>query len=162
MDNKIQLLSLLEHNARASLEELGSMLGENIDVVSSNIDDLFQQRVITGFDTLIDWEKMGINLVTAFIQVRVIPQQQSGFDDIAKRIYLFPEVDSLYLMSGDYDFTVLVKGNSLNSVAKFVSEKLATLSFIQSTSTHFILKNYKDHVIEMSKGNIDSRLKVKA
>ena len=104
-----------------------------------------KEKIICGYHTLIDWDKAGVETVTALIEVRVTPQRNQGFDRIAERIYNYPEVNAVYLISGGYDLLVTLEGKTLKEVSQFVSEKLSTVDSVISTATHFILKKYKDH-----------------
>ena len=137
-----ELLAIIEKNSRIDLKELAVILGvEEIDVVN----ELEAEGIICGYHTLINWEKTDIEKVSALIEVRVTPQRGQGFDSIAERIYKYPEVRSVYLMSGAYDLMVILEGKTLREVSNFVSDKLSTLDSVLSTATHFILKKYKDH-----------------
>ena len=138
-----KILKVIEKNSRIDLKELAVMLGEEeIDVVNE-IAAMEAEGVICGFHTLIDWDKTGIEKVSALIEVRVTPQRGQGFDSIAERIYKYPEVNSVYLISGGYDLLVSLEGKSLREVSNFVSDKLSTLDTVLSTATHFILKKYR-------------------
>ena len=140
-----ELLSIIEKNSRIDLKELAVRLGkEEIDVVNE-LQKLEDERIICGYHTLINWEKTSIEKVTALIEVKVTPQRGKGFDRIASRIYNYPEVRDVYLISGGFDLLVTLEEKSLKDIAMFVSEKLSTLDSIISTGTHFILKKYKDH-----------------
>lgn len=140
-----ELLSIIEKNSRIDLKELAVRLGkEEIDIVNE-LQKLEDERIICGYHTLINWEKTSIEKVTALIEVKVTPQRGKGFDRIASRIYNYPEVRDVYLISGGFDLLVTLEEKSLKDIAMFVSEKLSTLDSIISTGTHFILKKYKDH-----------------
>lgn len=140
-----ELLSIIEKNSRIDLKELAVRLGkEEIDVVNE-LQKLEDERIICGYHTLVNWEKTSIEKVTALIEVKVTPQRGKGFDRIASRIYNYPEVRDVYLISGGFDLLVTLEEKSLKDIAMFVSEKLSTLDSIISTGTHFILKKYKDH-----------------
>lgn len=140
-----ELLSVIEKNSRIDIKELAILLGrEEIDVINE-IARLEKEGVICGYHTMIDWEKTSIEKVTALIEVRVTPQRNQGFDAIAERIYNYPEVNSVYLISGGYDLLITIDGKTLKEVSSFVSDKLSTLDSVLSTATHFILKKYKDH-----------------
>lgn len=152
-----ELLSIIEKNSRIGIKELAIRLGANEIDVANEIAKLEDERVICGYHTLIDWEKTSIEKVTALIEVRVTPQRGLGFDKIAQRIYNYPEVKSVYLISGGFDLLVTLEEKSLNEVAAFVSYKLSTLENILSTGTHFILKKYKDHGTILDKVDEDSR-----
>ena len=140
-----ELLSIIEKNSRIDLKELAVRLGcEEIDVVNE-LQKLEEERIICGYHTLVNWEKTSIEKVTALIEVKVTPQRGQGFDRIASRIYNYPEVRDVYLISGGFDLLVTLEEKSLKEIAQFVSQKLSTLDSILSTATHFILKKYKDH-----------------
>ena len=144
-----KLLELIEHNAKMSVEELADELGMSPNEVVSLIAGLESQKVICGYDTIINWDKVTEEKCNALIEVKVTPQRGTGFDRIADRISRFDEVDSVYLMSGTYDFMVIINGRSMKEVSSFVFEKISTIDFIQSTATHFVLKKYKDHGVQM-------------
>ena len=155
-----KILKAIEKNSRIDLKELAIMLGEEeIDVVNE-IAAMEAEGVICGYHTLIDWEKTSIEKVSALIEVRVTPQRGQGFDTIAERIYKYPEVNSVYLISGGFDLLVSLEGKSLKEVSNFVSDKLSTLDTVLSTATHFILKKYKDHGTILAKKYVDERLKM--
>lgn len=140
-----ELLAVIEKNSRIDLKELAILLDvEEIDVVNE-LAALEAEGIICGYHTLINWEKTTIDTVSALIEVRVTPQRGEGFDKIAERIYKYPEVRSVYLMSGGYDLMVILEGKTLREVSSFVSDKLSTMDTVLSTATHFILKKYKDH-----------------
>jgi DNA-binding Lrp family transcriptional regulator len=140
-----ELLSIIEKNSRIDIKELAVRLGkEEIDIVNE-LQKLEDEKVICGYHTLVNWEKTSIEKVTALIEVKVTPQRGQGFDRIASRIYNYPEVRDVYLISGGFDLLVTLEEKSLKDIAMFVSEKLSTLDSIISTGTHFILKKYKDH-----------------
>ncbi|MEW6482979.1 MAG: Lrp/AsnC family transcriptional regulator [bacterium] len=140
---KKEILDILENDARLSKEKIGTMLGISADEVKREIEQFEQDGVIVKYKTIIDWEKTSEEKVYAFIDVRVTPERDRGFDAIAERICQYPEVHSLYLMSGAYDFAVVVSGKSMKELAYFVAEKLAIIENVRSTTTHFILKKYK-------------------
>ena len=119
-----------------------------------------EEQIVCGYHTLIDWDKTSVDKITALIEVRVTPQRGQGFDNIAERIYNYPEVQSVYLISGAYDLLVILEGKTLKEVSGFVSNKLSTLDTVISTATHFILKKYKDDGIILSKKTKDERMLV--
>ena len=121
------------------------MLGTDEVAVANEMAQMEKEKIICGYHTLIDWDKAGADKVTALIEVRVTPQREQGFDRIAERIYNYPEVRAVYLISGNFDLLVTLDGKSLREVSQFVSEKLSTLDSVISTATYFILKKYKDH-----------------
>ena len=152
-----RILSIIEKNSRVDLKDLAVMLGtEEIEIVNA-MQKMEDEGIICGYHTMIDWDKTGIEKVTAIIEVRVTPQRGQGFDSIAERIYKYPEVDTVYLISGGYDLMVILEGKTLKEVSGFVSNKLSTLDAVISTATHFILKKYKDHGTIMSKKYTDER-----
>ena len=151
-----KLLELIEHNAKLSIEEIAEELKISPNDVVSMIANLEAKKVICGYDTIINWNKITEDKCNALIEVKVIPQRGTGFDRIAERISRFDEVDSIYLMSGGYDFMVIVNGKSMKEVSSFVFNKLATIEFVNSTATHFVLKKYKDHGVTLET-SIDSR-----
>ena len=144
-----KLLALIEHNAKLSVEEISEELGVSANEVVSKIAELESKKVICGYDTIINWDKVTEEKCNALIEVKVTPQRGTGFDRIAERISRFDEVDSVYLMSGTYDFMVIINGRSMKEVSSFVFEKISTIDFIQATTTHFVLKKYKDHGVQM-------------
>ena len=152
-----ELLAIIEKNSRIDLKELAVILGvEEIDVVNE-MAALEAEGIICGYHTLINWEKTDIEKVSALIEVKVTPQRGQGFDHIAERIYNYPEVKSVYLISGGYDLLVSLEEKSLKEIAAFVSDKLSTLDSVLSTATHFILKKYKDHGTIINKTTKDER-----
>lgn len=152
-----ELLTVIEKNSRIDLKELAVILGvQEVDVVNE-LAALEAEGVICGYHTLIDWEKTSNEKVSALIEVRVTPQRGQGFDNVAERIYRYPEVRSVFLMSGGYDLMVILEGKTLREVSSFVSDKLSTLDTVLSTATHFILKKYKDHGTVISRVKEDER-----
>ena len=154
------LLTLLEHNARLSTKELAEELNVDEQIVVETIKRLESNKVVCGYDTIINWDKITEEKCNAIIEVKVTPQRGTGFDRIADRIARFDEVDSVYLMSGGYDFAVVVNGKSMKEVSSFVFNKLATIDYIQSTATHFVLKKYKDHGVQLQEKPSDKRTNV--
>ena len=138
-----ELLELLEKDYTQSPEQLAVMLNIPAEEVTRLIEKFKQEQVIVKYQTIVDWEKAGIDQVTAIIEVKITPQREVGFDAIAERIYRYPEVRSVYLMSGSYDLSVSVEGATLREVADFVSSKLSTIDGVVSTNTNFMLKKYK-------------------
>ncbi len=157
---KEELLQIIERNSRIALSELAIILGVTEEQVLNTLSELESDGIICGYHTLIDWEKTSVEKVTALIEVRVAPQRGQGFDSIAERIYKYPEVTSVYLISGGFDLMVTLEGKTLKEVAGFVSDKLSTLDSVLSTATHFILKKYKDHGTILEKKSEDRREKV--
>lgn len=142
MDN---LLRLLEGDCTLSKKQLAAMVGTSTERVEEIIRDYEKDGVILGYKAVIDWDATDRQDVTALIEVKVEPQRDNGFDRVAERIYQYEEVESCYLMSGDFDMTVIISGRSLQEVARFVSQKLSTIDAVKSTATHFILKKYKEN-----------------
>ena len=140
-----EILTAIEQNSKILPNELAVLLGKSEVEIVNEIAQLEKEGIICGYHTLINWEKTTKEQVTALIEVRVTPQRGQGFDKIAQRIYNYPEVSSVYLISGGYDLLVTIKGKSLQEVSSFVSYKLSALEYVLSTATHFILKKYKDH-----------------
>lgn len=155
-----KILALLERNSRMSADEIAVLLGSTGEMVADEIHKMEQENIICGYNTLIDWDKAGSDVVTALIEVRVTPQRGLGFDNIAERIYNYPEVQSVYLISGAYDLLVILEGKTLREVSEFVSSKLSTLDTVLSTATHFILKKYKDDGIIFRRKKKDDRISI--
>ena len=155
-----QILTFLEKNSRIDPKELAVLLGSDEVTIMNEIAKMEEEKVICGYHTLIDWEKVSDEKVTALIEVRVTPMRGQGFDSIAERIYNYPEVRSVYLISGAYDLMVILEGKTLKQVSDFVSDKLSTLDSVLSTATHFILKKYKDHGTIFTKKSKDERMLV--
>ncbi|MFV0466755.1 MAG: Lrp/AsnC family transcriptional regulator [Lachnospiraceae bacterium] len=153
-----KILTFIEKNSRIDLKELAVMLGVEETAVINELEAMQEEHIICGYHTLINWDKTGIEKVTALIEVRVTPQRGMGFDKVAERIYKYPEVDSVYLISGGFDFMVIVEGKTLREVSQFVSEKLSPLESVLSTKTNFILKKYKDHGTIMTEPAKDERM----
>ena len=139
-----EILEILEKDARTKPEQIATMLNKSTSEVEEAIKKAETERIILKYKTMINWEKIGEEEVLAFIEVKVQPQRDKGFDEIAERIYRFPEVRSVYLVSGDYDLAVLVRGKTMQEVAGFVAQKLAPMESVQGTVTHFLLKRYKE------------------
>ena len=152
-----ELLAIVEKNSRIATKELAVLLGvQEIDIINE-LQKLQEDGIICGFHTLINWEKTDIEKVTALIEVKVTPQRGQGFDTIAERIYKYPEVRAVYLISGGFDLLVILEEKTLKEIANFVSDKLSTIDSVLSTATHFILKKYKDHGIMLSEKYEDKR-----
>lgn len=155
-----ELLKLLKKNALETPEDLAKMLGLPVAAVKAKIAEYEKSGVIRGYQAVVNQDQLDINLVTAVIEVKVTPEREGGFNHIAARISKFEEVQSLYLMSGTFDLLIFISGQSLKDVAFFVSDKLATIPGVISTSTHFMLKTYKDHGVLMESEDEYERLKV--
>ena len=139
-----KILTFIEKNSRIDLKELAIMLGVDEASVVNELELMEKEHIICGYHTLIDWDKAGIEKVTAMIEVRVTPQRGMGFDKVAERIYNYPEVNSVYLISGGFDLMVTLEGKTLREVSSFVTDKLSTLDQVLSTKTNFNLKKNKD------------------
>lgn len=157
---RVKILTFIEKNSRFDLKELAIMLGMEEAEVLNELEELEKEGIICGYHTMIDWDKVNTEMVTALIEVRVTPQRGEGFDSIAERIYKYPEVDSVYLMSGGYDLMVMLQGKTLKEVSGFVTNKLSTLDTVISTVTHFILRKYKDHGTILNKKYEDERMMI--
>jgi DNA-binding Lrp family transcriptional regulator len=140
-----EVFEILEQNARATPEQISTMVDKPVSEVEKIIKQAEKDRTILKYRTIIDWPKLGHEDVWALIEVRVTPQRDVGFDAIAERIYQFPEVYSAYLVSGTYELAMLVRGKHMQEISSFVTEKLAPLEQVQSTVTHFLLKRYKEN-----------------
>lgn len=159
-ERKNKILDLLREDARHSPELIATMLGESVEQVAQTIKELEEENVIVRYATVVNWSKFVSETVTALIEVQITPERGHGFDAIAERIYLYPEVKSVYLMSGAYDLLVEIEGRSLQEVASFVSNKLSSLDRVLSTKTHFILKKYKQDGIIFENHEDDHRLPI--
>ena len=155
-----KILAVIEKNSRIDIKDLAVLLGESEVAVANEIAQMEKEHIICGYHTLIDWDKAGIEKVTALIEVRVTPQRGMGFDKVAERIYNYPEVNSVYLISGGFDFMVTIEGKTLREVSQFVSNKLSPLDSVLSTKTNFILKKYKDHGTVMAEPAKDERIEM--
>ena len=156
MNNEImreEILTFIEKNSRVDLKELAIIVGTDEVTVANEMAAMEKERIICGYHTLIDWDKTSMEKVTALIEVR-----GEGFDKIAERIYNYPEVRSVYLISGAYDLMVILEGKTLRGVSMFVAEKLSTLDQVVGTATHFILKKYKDHGTVLGQAKTDERM----
>ena len=156
-----KILAVIEKNSRIDIHELAILLGEDEVAVANAIADMEKENIICGYHTLINWDNTSQEKVIALIEVRVTPQRDMGFDKIAERIYNYSEVSACYLMSGAYDFTVILQEKTMKEGAQFVSSKLSTIVSVLSTAAHFVLKKYKDYgTVLVSKENKDERMLV--
>ena len=156
---KNEILKLLEHNSRLAVEDIAVMIGRDVEEVKTAITEMENAQIICGYNTLINWDHTERNeVVTALIEVKVTPQRGQGFDKVAERIFQYSEVKSVYLMSGGFDFTVIIEGKTMKEVALFVAHKLAPLESVLSTATHFVLKKYKDYGVVFEEGKKDERM----
>ena len=155
-----KILTFIEKNSRIDLKELAIVLGVDEAAVVNELEQMEAEHIICGYHTIIDWDKIGLEKVTAMIEVRVTPQRGMGFDKVAERIYNYPEVNSVYLISGGFDLMVTIEGKTLREVSQFVSDKLSTLDTVLSTKTNFILKKYKDHGTVIAEQRKDERIQM--
>ncbi|ANZ44407.1 Lrp/AsnC family transcriptional regulator [Cloacibacillus porcorum] len=162
MDSKQreEILRLLEKNARYTAKDIAVMLGMDVSEVKNEIEMMEKERTICGYHALVDWDKTDDEKISALIELKVTPQRGEGFDRIAEKIYQYPEVESLYLMSGGYDFSVILKKATMKEIANFVSSRLAVIEEVQSTATHIVLVRYKDHGILLTAPKKDMRMVV--
>lgn len=151
------ILKLLEKNSRLDLKELAVLLDSTEVEIANEVAQMEKEHIICGYHTLINWDHTSREQLTAMIEVKVTPQRGEGFDKIAERIYNFPEVKALYLMSGAYDFMVMLEGKTMKEISMFTSSKLAPLEAVLSTATHFVLKKYKDHGTVLEAKKVDKR-----
>ena len=152
------LLDILRDDCRIPLEKIAVMTGSSVEEVASAIESLEQRKIILRYSPMINWDRTDRDRVEAMIEVRVTPQRDMGFDAIARRIYRFDEVKSVYLMSGSYDLLVLVEARSLKELAAFVSGKLSPLETVTGTATSFVLKRYKEEGVIFDNDDTDRRL----
>ena len=152
-----QLLQLLESDARLSEEQIARMCDKEVGDIKKMMETYERDGVILGYKALIDWDKTDREYVSALIELKITPQRDRGFDRVAERIYNFPEVKSLYLMSGAYDLCLLIEGRTMKEVAYFVARKLAPIEDVISTATHFVLRKYKDKGVIYGPAVIDER-----
>lgn len=155
--DKQKLLRLLEENCKYTLEELAEFLGADTAEVAAQIDKFENDKIILGYNAMVDWEKTKRENVTAMIELKIQPTRGHGFDALAERLVNYPEVRSLYLMSGGYDILVIIEGKTLKEVAMFVAKKVAPMDGVKSTGTHFVLTKYKDKGMIFSDRKGDTR-----
>lgn len=155
--NDFEFLTLLENDARLTPEQLSTMLDKDVGDISEMMTAYERDGVILGYKTLIDWDKTDREYVTALIELKVAPQRDRGFDRVAEKIYNYPEVKSLYLMSGSFDLAVFIEGRTMKEVSYFVAQKLAPMEYIVATATHFVLRKYKDKGVVYGPCEIDER-----
>ena len=154
MDN---FLKLLEDNANLTHEQLAVMCKKEVGDIKKMIKQYEDEGIILGYKTMIDWDKTDREYVSAMIEVKMTPQRDRGFDRIAEKIYNYPEVQSVYLMSGGFDLCLLIEGRTMKEVAYFVAQKLAPIDAVISTATHFVLRKYKDKGVIYGADEIDER-----
>lgn len=150
-----RLLELLHENAELSSKQLAAMLDISEDEVKDAIEKYTKEGIIRGYKALIDWDAAPQKSVSAIIQLKVTPQPETGFDTIARRIMMFDEVESVYLVAGEYDFSIMIRSESIQEISAFVAKRLSTLDHVISTSTHFVLTRYKDSGILLARDEED-------
>ena len=155
-----KILAVIEKNSRIDIKDLAILLGESEIAVANEIAEMEKEHIICGYHTLINWDNTSDEKVVALIEVKVTPQRGMGFDKIAERIYQYSEVESVYLMSGSFDFTVFIEGKTMRQVAQFVAEKLSPMESVLRTATHKEQKKYKDHGSIMVHTTEDERMLV--
>lgn len=154
---KNELLKLLSRNARYTVEQLAVMLGVTEDEVKAEMETLEKQGVICGYKAVIDWDRLDGANVSAIIELNVVPKADLGFEEVAERVASYPEVESVWLMSGGYDLNVVVKGKTLQDIARFVARELATIDSVTSTTTHFVMRRYKEMDVSLCEAQPDDR-----
>lgn len=154
---KYEVLKLLSKNAKYSAEDMATMLGISKDEVTDYIKQLEKDGVIRGYKAVIDWEKLDGAYVSAIVELNVVPKAGLGFEEVAEKVMKYKEVESVYLMSGNYDLNVIVKGKTLQDVARFVAKELATIDSVTSTTTHFVMRRYKEMDVELINSLSDDR-----
>ena len=152
-----KLLKLLEDDATLTAEQLSVMLDKEVGEIKDIIQKYERDGVLLGYKALIDWDKTDREYVSALIEVKIQPQRDLGFDKVAEKIYNYPEVTSLLLMSGGFDLAVMIEGKTMREVAYFVAQKLSPIEFVTATSTHFVLKKYKDKGVIYKAPEVDER-----
>lgn len=160
MQLKMEILKLLEQEAKLSPKTIATMLEQDEATIAKLIEEMEMDKTILGYNAIINWEKLGEEGVSAMIDVKVTPEREVGFNAVAQRICRFPEVRCVYLMSGTYDLSVVVDGKTMKDIAWFISHKLSTLDAVQSTVTHFVLKRYKQDNFIFEEPHEDKRLVV--
>ena len=154
---KYEILKLLARNAKYTAEDIAVMLGEDEKTVESEIKQLEKDGLIKGYKAIIDWQQVENPYVSAIIELNVVPKAGLGFEEIAEKIMKYDEVESVYLMSGVYDLNVVVKAKTLQDIARFVARELATIDSVTSTTTHFVLRRYKEMDVELVSEEDDGR-----
>ena len=155
--NDRKILSLLEKNAKFTAEDIADIVGESAEYVATRISELERDGVIRGYKSVIDWEKIDSDRATALIEIKVTPKAGLGFEEVASRIAKYPEVESVSLVSGAYDLSVMVKGRTFHEVCNFVARELATLESVTSTGTQFVMRRYKELDVELATEERDER-----
>lgn len=153
----IKLLNLLSKNARYTNEELAVLTGQSEEQIRTDMKELEKSGLIRGYKTVVDWERLDSAYVSAIIELKVTPKAGLGFEEVARRVMKYPEVENVYLMSGGYDLSVVVKGKTFQEVALFVAKELSTIDSVTSTATHFVLRRYKELDVELVGSDGDDR-----
>lgn len=151
------IIKILEGDGRATPEKIAVMLNRDVETVKAQIKELEEKNIIVSYKAVVNWEKVDKDLIIAMIELKITPQLGQGFDRVAERIYQYPEVKSVYLMSGSYDLSVTIEGKTMREVALFVAQKLAPMECVISTATHFVLRKYKDGGVILTDGPQDDR-----
>lgn len=151
------ILKLLYRNAKLNAQDIAVLLGEDVDLIQVKIKEMEQHGYIRGYKAVVDWDKTDSTYVSAIIQLKVTPKAGLGFEEIAEKVMKYPEVETVYLMSGVYDLHVVVKGKTFQQVAMFVAKELSTIEAVNSTATHFVLRRYKEFEVELVNTDTDDR-----
>ena len=154
---KYEVLKLLAQNAKYTNEDIATMLGTTANEIADIINQLEKDGIIRGYKAVIDWEKLDGAYVSAVVELNVVPKAGLGFEEVAEKIMKYNEVESVYLMSGNYDLNIIVKGKTLQDIARFVAKELATIDSVTSTATHFVMRRYIEMDVELISGPIDDR-----
>ena len=154
---KYEVLKLLAQNAKYTNEDIATMLGSTADEIADIINQLEKDGLIRGYKAVIDWEKLDGAYVSAVVELNVVPKAGLGFEEVAEKVMKYDEVESVYLMSGNYDLNIIVKGKTLQDIARFVAKELATIDSVTSTATHFVMRRYKEMDVELISGSNDDR-----
>ncbi len=154
---RIELLKLLARNARYSTDELAAMLNTTAEVVENEMETLEKEGILCGYRAVIDWEQLDGAYVSAIVELNVVPKAELGFEEVAEKVAAYHEVESGYLMSGVYDLNVVVKGKTLQDVARFVARELSTIDSVTSTTTHFVMRRYKEMDVQLFEPDQDGR-----
>ena len=152
-----KLLKLISKDSRTSHADLATMLGMSVEEIDREIAEMEREGIIRGYKAVIDWDRLDSAYVSAIIELKVTPKAGLGFEDVAAKVMKYPEVESVYLMSGVYDLNVVVKGKTFQEVAKFVAKELSTIESVTSTATHFVLRRYKELDVELVDAEADDR-----
>ncbi len=154
---KYEVLKLLSKNAKYTAEDIAIMLGIAESEVKQYIKELENDNIIRGYKAVVDWEKIDGTYVSAIVELNVVPKAGLGFEEVAEKVMSYQEVEAVYLMSGDYDLNLIVKGKTLKDIAWFVAKELATIDSVTSTATHFVMRRYKEMDVELITGSDDDR-----